>query len=123
MNTRKSVSTHLLVGSILVLTGGALLLDTTGIIHTGPIWRFWPLVLICLGIVKMWSAARRREQGEGLWLLLLGLWCAVWTFNIGGLAFADIWPAIFIALGISMLWKSLPDIRTWNTEKESPHGT
>ena len=64
MEARRSFGAHILIGSFLVLAGGA---------------------------------------------LLLGLWFAVPTLHIGGLTFSDTWPAIFIAIGLSMLWKSLPD--------------
>jgi len=122
MEARKWFSAHVVIGSFLVLAGGALLLDNSGVIDIGPVWRFWPFILVGLGIARIREAASRRDQGTGLWLLLLGLWCAVWTLNIGGLTFSDIWPAIFIALGLSMLWKSLPGIPTLNQEKERPHG-
>ena len=122
MNPGNRFGSHLLVGAFLILAGGALLLDNTGIVDIGPMWRFWPLILVGVGIAKMWNAASRREQGNGLWLLLLGLWFGVWTLNIGGLTFGDIWPALFIALGASMLWKSLPIMPALTKEKESPHG-
>jgi hypothetical protein len=123
MESQRTFSTHVLVGSFLVLVGGALLLETFGVIDIGSVWRFWPLILIGLGIVRLRGATSRREQGVGLWLLLLGLWLTVSILNIGGLTFSDTWPALFIALGVSMLWKSLPGIPTLNQEKEHPHGT
>ena len=122
MEARKSFSAHMLIGSFLVLAGGALLLENFGVIDIGPIWRFWPLILIGLGIIRIREATSRAGQGTGVWLLLLGLWFAVTTLHIGGLTFSDTWPAIFIAIGLSMLWKSLPDFPTLNQEKEHPHG-
>jgi hypothetical protein len=122
MEARKMFSAHVLIGSILVLAGGTLLLENLGVIDIGSVWHFWPLILIGLGITRITEATSRREQGVGLWLLLLGLWFTVSILNIGGLTFSDIWPAIFIALGVSMLWKSLPGIPTLNQEKENPHG-
>ena len=123
MESQRTFSAHVLVGSFLVLAGGALLLETFGVIDIGPVWRFWPLILIGLGIVRLRGASSRREQGVGLWLLLLGLWFTVSILNIGGLTFSDTWPALFIVFGVSMLWKSLPGIPTLNQEKEPPHGT
>ena len=122
MESRKSFTAQVLIGSFLVLAGGALLLENFGVIDIGPIWRFWPLILIGKGIARMREAPSRREQGLGLWLVLLGLWFTVSILHIGGLTFSDTWPAIFIAFGVSMLWKSLPGIPTLNHEKENPHG-
>jgi len=122
MEARKTFSAHILIGSFLVLAGGALLLENFGVIDIGPVWRFWPLILVGLGIVRIREATSRRAQGAGLWLLLLGLWFAVPTLHIGGLTFSDTWPAIFIAIGLSMLWKSLPDFPGLHQEKEHSHG-
>jgi hypothetical protein len=123
MEARRPFSAHILIGSFLVLAGAALLLENSGVIDIGPVWRFWPLILIGLGIARLREATSRREQGIGLWLLLLGLWCTVSILRIGGLTFSDTWPAIFIALGVSMLWKSLPGIPTLKQEEEHHHGT
>ena len=122
MDVRKTFGAHAVVGSLLVLAGVALLLENFGAISIGPVWRFWPLILVGLGAVKMAGAPSRREQGAGLWLLLLGIWLTVSILEIGGLTFGDTWPALFIALGISMLWKSLPAFPTLHEEKEHPHG-
>jgi hypothetical protein len=122
MEARKTFSAHILIGSFLVLAGGALLLENFGVIDIGPVWRFWPLILVGLGIVRIREATSRRTQGAGLWLLLLGLWFAVSTLHIGGLTFSDTWPAVFIVVGLSMLWNSLPALPTLNQEKEPPHG-
>ena len=122
MDPGKRLSSHILAGGLLIVAGAALLLDNIGMLDIGPLWRFWPLILVGIGIVKIVNAASRREQGSGIWLLLLGLWFGVLTLNIGGLTFSDIWPALFIALGVSMIWKSFPAARTLTSEQESPHG-
>ena len=122
MKTRKPFSANVLIGSFLVLAGAALLLENFGAIDIGPVWRFWPLILIGLGIARMSEAASRRDQGMGLWLLLLGLWFAVSILHVGGLTFTDTWPVLFIALGVSLLWKSLPEFSTEHQEQEQSHG-
>jgi hypothetical protein len=122
METRKWFSAHAVIGSFLVLAGGVLLLENFGVIDIGPVWRVWPLILVGLGVARIREAASRRDQGVGLWLLLLGLWFTVSTLNIGGLTFGDTWPVVFIAAGLSILWKSLPALPAMNQEKEHPHG-
>jgi len=122
MDARKSFSAHIVVGSLLLLAGAALLLENFGVTEIGPLWRFWPLILIGLGIARISNAASRREEGAGIWLLLLGIWFTISIFHVGGLTFGDTWPAIFIALGVSMIWKSLPGVPTMHQEKEHAHG-
>ncbi len=122
MNARKSSSAHIVIGSFLLLAGAALLLENVGIIDVGPLWRFWPLILVGLGIARISNAASRHEEGSGVWLLLLGLWFTISIFHLGGLTFGDTWPAMFIALGVSLIWKSLPGVPTIHQEKEHAHG-
>jgi len=122
MDARKAYSAHIVIGSFLLVAGGALLLENFGVVDIGPLWRFWPLILVGLGTVRIVNAASRREQGTGIWLLLLGLWFMISIFEIGGLTFGDTWPAIFIALGVSMIWKSLPGVPALHHEKEHAHG-
>jgi hypothetical protein len=122
MDVRKFIGAHAIVGLFLVVAGGALLLENLGVISIGSIWQYWPLIFVGLGIARMWDAQSRREQGAGLFLLLLGLWLTVSVAEIGGLTFGDTWPALFIAIGVSMLWKSLPAFPALHQEKENPHG-
>ena len=70
MDARKTFSPHVLIGSFLVLAGGALLLENFGVINIGSVWRFWPLILVGVGIARIWEATSRGEQGLGLWLWL-----------------------------------------------------
>jgi uncharacterized membrane protein YuzA (DUF378 family) len=122
MKTRSSFGAHILVGSCLVLAGGALVLENLGVINIGSVWRFWPIVLIGLGIVRIREATSRREQGAGVFFLLLGLWFMASIMHICGATFADTWPVLFIVVGVSMIWKSLPGISAINQERENPHG-
>jgi len=122
MEARIPFSARALLGSFLVLAGGVLFLGNSGVIDIGSVWRFWPLLLIGLGAVRLGGATTRHDQSAGIWLLLFGLWLTVSILHIGGLTFSDTWPAIFIAIGVSMLWKGLPAIPTMNDEKEHTHG-
>ena len=54
---------------ILIAVGMLFLLDTLGILHAEQIWRFWPLILIGLGIhlscsISRASSARRCPAPE-----------------------------------------------------------
>ena len=122
MESRKLFNAQNVVGSILILAGAGLLFENFGVIDIGPIWRFWPLILVGIGIARMRMATSRREQGVGLWLLLLGLWLTVSILHVGGLSFSDTWPALFVALGVSMIWKSLPGFPASSREKEHSYG-
>lgn len=122
MSHRERFGGQVVIGVALICAGGALFLEKEGIISIGPIWQYWPLILIGLGIVKTMQAQSRKEQGMGIWLLFIGLWFEVSLLNLWGLTFSETWPVILIAFGISMLWKGLPRINSNNPEKEKNNG-
>lgn len=122
MKGKKRLGSQLLVGALLILAGLALLLENQDIIDVGPIWRYWPLLVIGFGIAKLFRADTREEQGSGLWILIIGLWFLVSVQRLWGLSFHETWPAVFIAFGASMLWKSLPPMSPHDSEKENAHG-
>jgi hypothetical protein len=93
---------------VLILAGAALLLENQELIQVGPLWRFWPLIVIGLGIAKFTRAQSREDQGSGMFLALIGIWFLVSVLHLWDLTFHDTWPAVFIAFGASMLWKGLP---------------
>jgi predicted membrane protein len=108
-------------GVVLVLIGTTILLDHLGIISVDRVWRFWPLILIVAGGARFIENRCNRLFSALLMvvgaLLLLG--------NLGYLRFtwAEVWPLILIAAGVSMIWgRSLtnriqaPAARTEGTE-------
>jgi hypothetical protein len=122
MNTRSRFGSQLLVGSLFILAGAALLLENQEIIDVGPIWRYWPLLVIAFGVAKFFRATTREEQGGGLSIFIIGLWFLVSVLQLWGLTWHETWPAVFVALGVSMMWKSLPPMAPREEVKESSHG-
>jgi hypothetical protein len=122
MKGKSRLGSQLLVGSLLILAGLALLLENQDVIDVGPIWRYWPLLVVGFGIAKLFRADTREEQGSGLWIFIIGLWFLVSVLRLWDLSFHETWPAVFIAFGVSMLWKSLPPMSSHDTEEGNAHG-
>jgi hypothetical protein len=106
--SERRFSWHVLFGLALITFGVAYLLDNMEIIDVGPFWRFWPLLVVALGLGKIFNAQTNHERGDGVWWLFIGLWLFVSIVHVFGLGFSDTWPMLIIAWGISLLWKSLP---------------
>ena len=122
MKERTRLGSQLLVGSLFVLAGIALLLENQEIINVGPIWRYWPLLVIAFGIAKFFRATTREEQGSGLSFTIIGLWFLVSVLELWGLTWHETWPAVFVAFGVSLVWKSLPPIKPREEAGEASHG-
>ncbi len=110
---------QMIFGLILSFFGVLLLLDNVDIIDVG--WRFWPFIIVFLGLYKLLNAENGWRSGSGLWLIFLGLWLSVSVNHIFGLHFRDTWPILIIGWGVSILWRSL-GYQSRYTLSEEHHG-
>ena len=90
-------------GIILITVGGLLLADNFGLIEINfqhLLARFWPMVLVFLGVDQLTQGQRRGGLvlvilGVALQLLLVG-WLNEWTLRRW-------WPLLLILLGAGMI--------------------
>ncbi|MGC4080820.1 MAG: DUF5668 domain-containing protein [Vicinamibacterales bacterium] len=95
----------MLVGVGLMLAGIVLVFDRTGLIDAGRIFRFWPLILIAVGVQQLsWAqtdqdGVRPARLGAFAWIGVGG----VLLLNTLGLTRVSIfelfWPALLIFVG------------------------
>lgn len=101
------------VGGAVLLLGIVFLLNNFDLIDIGPAWRFWPLIVVAMGLSKIVQAENSLERRRGFWWTFIGLWLFVSVAHIFGLTFRDSWPILLIGVGISMIWKSVnPESRS-----------
>jgi predicted membrane protein len=96
------------VGAIVI--GGLFLINEMGFIHLGNLWRFWPLILIILGVKGILdcesggsSCSRGGIIGSGV-MLIWGILLQAAT--LGYLAWAHMWPWFLIGLGALLIFES-----------------
>jgi hypothetical protein len=94
---------RLFTGLVIVLLGAIFLADNLGFVDVGSIGRFWPAILILLGIGSIVRPGHRRG---GAWLLFLGVLFFLHTFDVFRLR--DSWPLFIVAAGVGMIWRSFP---------------
>jgi hypothetical protein len=107
----RSSLTRTIIGLVLVVVGVAMLLEFQNIVDIGPLWRYWPVILIGVGALKFFQAFDRDEQGGGIVMVLIGSWLLISIQHYWDLSFHETWPAVFVAIGISLLWKALPPMK------------
>jgi predicted membrane protein len=90
-----------LPGAILIGIGTLILLDHMNVIHGELIWKYWPVLLILLGIAKFVNESKRVG---GLLLVLMGGFLMAEKLGYTTLTWATIWPLLIIAAGIAMIW-------------------
>jgi len=91
-------------GAFLTLGGLALLLDQMGIISVERLWRFWPMILIFIGL---WNLACESGRIFGAVMVILGVLFQLDTLGIAHFSWAQLWPLAIIAAGVLIMWSSL----------------
>lgn len=107
-------SGRVLVGLAIVAVGIIMLIDRMGFADIHLSGRFWPLILIGLGLIKMFDPPQRdghRSRRSGGWLLWVGVWGLVSEFHVLGLEYATSWPLLVIGVGIGMVWRAFAEPR------------
>jgi hypothetical protein len=91
------------VGAGAILFGGLLLLDNMGIIEADAYLRYWPLIIVALGIMKLAQSSSTGGWFWGLVLVLFGGLLTLHNLDIGTLGLRDFWPLLLILLGASLV--------------------
>jgi len=98
----------LLLGVLLFAAGVIFLLDNFDVIYIGvPATRFWPLIVVAVGLSKYLQADSAYERRRGFWWIFIGLWLLVSVLHMFGLSFHTSWPLLLIGLGINAIWKAV----------------
>src|SRR5688572_10136127 len=95
-------------GLAIVFVGLALLFDQIGW-RDFRLWtRLWPLLLLLMGGAKLLDSVggRGRSPRGGLWLIYVGLWGLISEFQLFGLDYTTSWPLLIVAAGLNIVWKS-----------------
>jgi len=89
---------------VLIAVGALFFLSNLHIIYFQDIWRFWPLILIAVGLAKLVDAADGGNITAGVILLAVGGLFLAGNFGFLYLSWNTFWPLILIGLGLLMLF-------------------
>ena len=94
---------RVILGLAVMFAGLVLALDSLGFIEAGDIFRFWPLVIVAIGVVK-WMAPVSQKMSALIWIVA-GL--ALLLVSLGRMSFAGVWALILFLVGAKIAWKAL----------------
>ena len=101
---RRPRSSHgrLVAGSILIAVGFVFLLEEFFVFDIAPLWDFWPLILIGIGVLKLIRGVR---PAWGVFWIFLGTWLLLDEID---LVYAeDSWPVLLMAGGGLLIYSAL----------------
>jgi predicted membrane protein len=91
----------MLAGIVLIALGTLFLLDHMGIVEAGRLFRFWPLIIVLVGLVKFLNA---RSRVGGAITVVIGVLLQLSQLGYMHLTWGTLWPVILIAAGLAMIW-------------------
>jgi predicted membrane protein len=97
------VTPRLIIGLAVMLAGLVLALDSLGLVDGSAVFRFWPLALIAVGVMKLLSPARQGSAAL-LWILA-GVGFLLVT--LGRMSFGGVWALLIFAFGAHIAWRAL----------------
>jgi hypothetical protein len=105
MTTEATAGTkgRMTLGLVLIAVGLVLTLDQAGILDISGLGRWWPLLLIGVGIVKVRQPIEDGQRAVGVALLFVGgLLQLIIVLSVG-----KAWPLVLVAIGGLLLWKGV----------------
>jgi hypothetical protein len=108
MATHRGSGGRVFWGIIIILFGVLLLLDQLGRLDFGSIIsRYWPVLLILIGLWQLFANSFRSPAGP-LFIIALGVIFELGRLQIlGRSAWHYVWPLLIIAVGLGMLLGAL----------------
>jgi predicted membrane protein len=97
-------SIKLVAGIFFTALGVLLTLDNLDIIDAGRVLRFWPVVLIVVGLMNLNEAGRR---GLSIVAIALGALMVATRAHLVRVSLIDFWPLILIAVGVVFVLRAV----------------
>ena len=97
------VTPRLVIGLAIMLAGFLLAIDSLGFVDAGRIFRFWPVVLVAVGVTKLFGDACQRS---GAFVWIVG-GAALLALNLGFLSFPRVAAIVLFLVGARIAWKAL----------------
>ena len=112
-----------LIGTLLIILGTVFILMNLGLIGHVPLSRFWPLILMMIGLSKLIQTDYGKARWDGAWLLLLGVWFQMVTLKLLGMTYRNSWPLLLIVWGVYLTGAALARRSQLTLAEENHHGT
>jgi predicted membrane protein len=98
---------RLVLGLCIMAVGAVFTLENLGLITSRQFIRYWPVLLIAVGVAKALRPGKRGWRGEGLLWLTAGTVLLLRTFGVITVSLWKLWPILPLLVGAHIVWRSL----------------
>lgn len=99
----------LVAGLVFIGIGAILLLNQLGFFPRGFPLRFWPVLLVAIGLIKLFAGPGRGDQALGVAFILAGTIVETNSMGLTHITWSQAWPLLLIAAGVLMVMHSWSD--------------
>ena len=107
----------LALGIALVLVGILSFTDYMDLVDPREIWRYWPVLLIFIGVSSEVDALRQRKEGGGYIMAAIGVWMLVANHRFFGLNHRTAFPLGIAVVGLGVILHALVDAPVTKKER------
>jgi predicted membrane protein len=93
-------------GILLIMGGILFLLDNLRIVQVGNVWNYWPLILIAVGVSKLYNCRGAFGLTWSFGVIAVGALFLLGNLGFLHVDFGVIWPLALIAWGVLMLTRT-----------------
>jgi predicted membrane protein len=94
----------ILWGGLIAVIGLAILVDNLGLFPGIQLVRFWPMILVAIGLMNI---ACRSGRFFGVILVIVGAMLQLSELGYAHFGWNQIWPVALISVGLLVMWSSL----------------
>jgi len=98
---------QLVLGIVVIIVGILFTLDNLEILSASHYLRFWPLILIAVGMAKFFDSVGRGGRLIGILFLGAGSVLLLKNLNVFSFRLFDLWPLILVIIGGGMLYQAV----------------
>ena len=113
---------EVLIGIAILGFGAALLLSNLDFLSMRDITRFWPVLLIAAGIMRLTRAQFPSAKGFAIFLVAMGGILLLGNFGVVKVSWNLFWPAILIVIGLQHLLSNFDPPKAPKTPSTAPAG-
>lgn len=96
---------RLIAGGLLILVGVLFTLDSFGLLDAGSLFEYWPLILVGVGLARVFGASTGSESRSGWLMMAIGGGLLLFTLDF--IEVRRIWPVILLGIGALLVGQSL----------------
>lgn len=101
------LSGRLIIGVALMALGALWTLDNLDVMDADAIVRWWPVIPLAIGCMKLTGFGMERQTGFGAFLTIAGGLLLLGQFDLVHVSFNIIWPLLFIFLGVQITMRAM----------------